>query len=160
MLKLLRVLVPVAMATTVVTTQASAGEETRKMDKPAFVVMDHMNGAVAVNLERVESIFYAPGTAEKLARLRLNFSSADNKTVDGPAAEPLWKSLREGAHASAFLWVSHMGGTLGIPIRNIQSVYKSGEGTGLSVRINYPGDPQGKTVQGAEAAEVWKRLAE
>lgn len=155
--KLLRALVPVVM---VVAPLASAGEETRKMEKPGFVAMEHLGGTLAVNLERLESIFYQAASGDSPARLRLNFSNSENKAVGGGAAEPLWKSLREGPHAGEFLWVSHMGGTLGIPIRSIQSLYKSGEGAALSVRINYPGDPQGKTVQGAEAAEVWKRLAE
>ncbi len=156
--KLLRALVPAAVMA--VAPLASAGEETRKMEKPGFVAMEHLGGTLAVNLERLEGIFYQPASGESPARLRLNFSGSDNKSVGGGAADPLWKSLREGPHARQFLWVSHMGGTLGIPIRSIQSLYKSGEGAALSVRINYPGDPQGKTVQGAEAAEVWKRLAE
>lgn len=157
MSKLLRVLVPVAVLG--LSSQALAGEETRKMDKPSFVVMDHMTGALAVNLERVESVFFLPA-GDKPARLRLNFSASDNKAADGPAAETAWKRVHEGPAAGSFLWVSHMGGTLGIPLRSIQSVFRSGEGAASSLRINYPGDPQGKTVSGPEAAEVWKRLAE
>lgn len=157
MSKLLRVLVP-AMALTLAN-QASAGEETRNMDKPTFVVMDHMAGTLAVSLERVESVFYQPA-GEKPARLRFNFSSSENKTVEGAAVEPLWKRVREGAAGGSFVWVSHMGGTLGIPLHAIQSVFRNGEGAAMTVRINYPGDPQGKTVHGAEGAEIWKRLAE
>lgn len=155
--KLLRALVPVAALG--LASQATAGEETRKMDKPSFVVMDHLTGALAVNLGRVESVFFLPA-GEKPARLRLNFSASDNKTIDGPAAEATWKRVHEGPSAGSFLWVSHMGGTLGIPLDSIQSVFRTGEGAAMSLRINYPGDPQGKTVQGPEAAEVWKRLAE
>ncbi len=155
--ELLRALVPVAVLS--LASQASAGEETRKMEKPSFVVMDHMAGALAVNLGRVESVYYLPA-GDKAARLRFNFSSSENKTVEGATAEPLWRRVHEGAEAGSFLWVSHMGGTLGVPLHSIQSVFRNGEGAAMTVRINYPGDPQGKTVQGAEAAEVWKRLTE
>lgn len=159
LIKSLRTLVLVAMVVGVATA-AFAGEETRKMAKSAFFVMDHMGGALAVNMERVVSVFYLPGSADKPARFRMNLARGADKTVDGPQAEPIWKALREGGFDSDFIWVSHMNGTLGIPVRNIQSVFKKGEGPELSLRINHDGDPQGKTLKGEEAAKVWKRLTE
>ncbi|MBN2369622.1 MAG: hypothetical protein JXO72_03970 [Vicinamibacteria bacterium] len=159
MKKVLCTLIAVA-AGTAAATQTLAGEQPGKLDKPDLIMVDHMGGTLAVNLESVVSVFYLPGSPERPARFRLNFAGNENKAVDGPAAEPLWQSVREGPRARAFVWVSHMGGTLGIPVRNIQSVFKSGEGISMSVCINHPGDPDGKTVKGAEAAEVWKRLAQ
>lgn len=157
--KSLRALVLVAVAGGVATV-ALAGEESKTMEKPAFFVMEHMGGSLAVNMDRVVSVFYLPGSAGKAARFRMNLANGADKTVDGAAAEPLWKALREGAYTSDFIWVSHMNGTLGIPVRSIQSLFRKGEGAELSVRINHAGDPQGKTVKGTEAAEVWKGLAE
>jgi len=151
------VLVAVAAA---VATPALAGEEGKAMEEPGFFVMEHMGGALAVNMDRVVSVFYLPGSADKSARFRMNLANGADKTVDGAEAEPLWKALREGTYTRDFIWVSHMNGTLGIPVRNIQSVFKKGEGAELSVRINHAGDAQGKTVKGPEAVEVWKRLAE
>jgi hypothetical protein len=141
----------------IIAARSGRAEENRRMEKPGFVVVDHMGGALAISLGRVESIFYLPAK-EKEASLRFNLAGGDNKVVAGAAADAHWKSVRQGSHADEFLWVSHMGGTLGIPLRSIQSVFRSADGQ--SLRINYPGDPQGKTVQGAEAAEVWKRLSE
>lgn len=155
----LRAVLACAAILTMATTTFAA-EEKGRMDKAGFVVMDHLTGKLAVNLDRLGSVFFQARTPEKPARLRLNFEAGDNKTVDGAQAEPLWKALREGPRSGELVWVGHMGGTLGIPVRTIQSLFKSGEGAALSVRINYSGDPQGKTVQGAEAAEVWRKLAE
>jgi hypothetical protein len=87
--------------------------------------------------------------------VRLNLPAGDSKTVEGADAQALWTALHDG-RAAAFVWVSHMEGTLGIPVHKIQSAHKTAGG---DVRLNYPGDPQGKTVKGDEAARVWAQLS-
>lgn len=119
-----------------------------------FVVVNHMGGSLAVSLEHIESVFQFKAEEGKPLRVRLNLPGGDNKTVEGAEAEALWKALHDG-HGATFVWVGHLGGTLGIPLGKIQSAYKNASG---DVRLNYPGDPQGKTVSGAEAAAVWSAL--
>jgi hypothetical protein len=51
-----------------------------------------------------------------------------------------------------------MGGTLGIPLAAVESAFRAGS-EAVVVRINYAGDPDGKTVQGDEAEAVWQRLS-
>ncbi len=120
-----------------------------------FVTFGHMGGSLAVSVAHVESAFLFAPSEGKPARVRLNLPAGDAKTLEGTEAEALWKALH--AQAGAFVWVGHMGGTLGIPLAKIQSVYKGANG---DLRINYPGDPQGKTVTGAEAASVWATLTQ
>jgi hypothetical protein len=119
-----------------------------------FVVIKHLEGSLAVGLEHVESVFQFERKEGQPARVRLNLPAGDSKTVEGAEAEALWSALRD-KHAAAFVWVGHMQGTLGIPVHKIQSAYRAANG---DVRLNYPGDPQGKTLKGDEAAQVWSRL--
>ncbi len=133
---------------------ASVARGESAVGQVGFVVVNHMGGSLAVSIEHVESVFQFAAATDKPMRVRVNLPGADNKTVEGPEAEALWKALRDG-HGAAFVWVAHMGGTLGIPVGKIQSAYKSANG---DVRLNYLGDPQGKTVSAAEAVAVWSTL--
>jgi hypothetical protein len=127
--------------------------------RTAFVVMQHQGGELAISLASVVSVFRGQASGDAPAPVRVNLHSGSHQSVEGEAASALWASLAEGAHADAFVWVSHMSGTLGIPLAAIESVFRAGSEDAPVVRINYAGDPQGKTVQGEEAAAVWARLS-
>jgi len=138
---------------------ALAGAEEAKMDasRTSFVVMEHQGGSLAVSLASIVSAFRGQPSGDS-APVRLNLRNGSHVALEGAAASALWASLAEGSHAAEFLWVSHMGGTLGIPLAAIDSVFRAGSEGAAVVRINYAGDPEGKTVQGDEAAAVWERL--
>jgi hypothetical protein len=128
-------------------------------NRTAFVVMEHQGGSLAVSVASIVSVFRGQQKDDAPAPVRLNLRNGSHQALEGDAASALWASLAEGAHAEAFVWVSHMGGTLGIPLASIESVFRAGSDDAPVVRISYPGDPQGKTVQGAEAESVWERLS-
>ncbi len=133
---------------------AGAAEGGSAVGAADFVVLKHLSGSLAVNVEHVESVFQFKREDGKPARVRLNLPAGDSKTVEGAEAEALWTALRD-THGARFVWVAHMEGTLGIPVHKIQSAFKAANG---DVRLNYPGDPQGKTVSGDEAARVWAHV--
>jgi hypothetical protein len=138
-----------------------AGAEEEEMDtsRTAFVVMEHQGGSLAVSLASIVSVFRAQPSGDSPPPVRLTLSSGNRFALEGEAASALWSSLAEGAHRDAFLWVSHMGGTLGIPLSAIESVFRAGSEGAAVLRINYAGDPEGKALQGDEAQAVWERLS-
>jgi len=140
---------------------ALAGAEEVRMDasRTTFVVMEHQGGSLAVSLASIVSVFRAQPSGDSPAPVRLNLRNGSHQALEGAAAAAVWTSLAEGTHAGEFLWVTHMGGTLGIPLAAIDSVFRAGSEGAPVVRINYAGDPEGKTVQGDEAAAVWERLS-
>lgn len=144
----------VLMAALALAAPAGAQGERVEVNPEAFVVMEHQGGSLAVNLTSIASVFRAAGKADSPGPVRLNLRSGGHQSLEGKAAGALWSSLAEGSHSEAFVWVSHMGGTLGIPVAAIESAFRTGSDSAPAVRINYIGDPAGKTVQGDEADAV------
>lgn len=124
-------------------------------ERGGFVTAEHRDGTIAINPKAVLTLFHGSGSG-KDAQLRIILDGGP-QTLEGAAADAAWAAFHDGPGAKRFLFVSHLGGTLGIPVRSIQTLYRSGSGSKLSVRIVYDG--QEETVTGDEAERVWSRLA-
>jgi len=122
-----------------------------------FVTAKHLDGTVAINPKAVASLFRAPGTGAA-STLRINLEGGGTQTLEGPAADVAWVAFHDGPGSKRFLFLDHLGGTLGIPVKSVHTLYRTGSGADTKVRIVYAGDD--KTVTGDEAERVWKRLAE
>jgi len=124
--------------------------------EPQMIVMSHMGGSLAVSLEAVETVFYM----EKDGGHRFHLvwaGNAEGKTIQGAEAGEVWKAIR-GRFEAEFVWVSHMGGTLGIAREHITSVFymPAKDGKAATMRINYNGES--KAVEGDAADGLWKEL--
>jgi hypothetical protein len=133
-----------------VTLQA-AGEEEAEL-----IVMSHLGGHLAVNLEVVQTVFYL----EKDGRQRLHVvwkGNPEGKSVEGSEAGEIWKTIRR-EWKSEFIWTSHMEGSLGITLDSVTSVFymPAGDGKPAMLRINY--GTEAKTVEGEEADALWKTI--
>lgn len=151
MTKRLSVLVALALVALALAFPAAAEEE------EAMIVMTHLGGSLAVNLEAVETVFYM----EKDGRQRFHLvwqGNAEGKTIEGAEAAELWGRF-QGQWKDEFLWAPHMGGSLGISRDKVTSVFFMPEKDGkpATLRINYGGEA--KTIEGAEAEALWKALS-
>ena len=130
------------------------------MTPPRFVVWKHMNGELALRATEIGGVWYRPAFAGAASQLRVNSSAlVEPKVLAGEEADALWARFATGDLAPLFVRVSHMGGLLAIPREAIRTLYRTGEGSGARLRIVWPGDPNGKDVEGEEAVRVWKELA-
>jgi hypothetical protein len=154
---LLAWLVPVVSAAGTAPAQAKTQEDS--MPSEGFVVMEHMNGRLALAVSEISGAWRREASGDQPASLRLTSPAlSDAKVLTGDAADSLWRSIREGDLAPRFLLVSHMDGTLAIPRDQIRTAFFSSDGGGR-LRLVYAGDPSGKVVEGDEAELVWKQLA-
>lgn len=130
------------------------------MTAPRFVVWKHMNGTLALATSEIRGVWFQAAFAGKPAQLRVTSPAlVEPKTLSGADAEALWSSFHDGALAPLFLFVPHMGGTLGIPRDQVRTLFFSDEGGKTRLRIGYDGDPNGKDLEGDDARAVWKELA-
>jgi len=146
------VLGPALMLLVFAAAPAVAGKEGE-----GFVIAKHLDGTVAINPKAVASLFRAPGTGAA-STLRVNLEAGGLQTLEGPAADAAWAAFHDGPGAKRFLFLDHLGGTLGIPVKSVHTLYRTGAGADAKLRIVYAGDD--KTVTGDEAERVWKRLVE
>jgi len=131
---------------------SAAAEEEEPM-----IVMSHLGGSLAVNLEVVETVFYLE--KESTPRFHLVWKgNPEGKTITGPEAKKTWERIRREMK-SEFLWTSHMGGSLGIAHDAVTSVFfmPGKDGKPATLRINY--GVEAKTVEGAEAEALWNALS-
>ncbi len=148
-------LLVVVLALTLVPPAGAQKEAT--VPTPGFVVVPHMKGQLAIQFASITGVWYLPATDNRVSQLRvLSSALPDAKSLTGAEADALWASLR--ARGEALLLVSHMGGTLAIPRAQLRAAYYSAEGGTPRLRLTYDGDPNGKTVEGEEAATLWKEL--
>lgn len=150
-MKTLRLALVVFVVASCVSVQAAAEEEEAEL-----IVMSHLGGRLAVNLEVVETVFYM----ENDGRQRLHVvwrGNPEGKTVEGPEAADIWKTIRR-KWKSEFIWASHMGGSLGITLDSLTSVFymPARDGKPASLRINY--GSEAKTIEGEEADTLWKTI--
>jgi hypothetical protein len=125
---------------------------------PQFVVMKHLTGTLALGVAEIGSAWYRDGTIDQPSVLRLvSPALSEPKTLGGAEGEELWRVLSEGAAAGRFVLLSHQGGTLAVAREQIRTAFRSEDGR---LRVVYDADPSGKTVDGDEAARVWKLLTE
>jgi hypothetical protein len=122
-----------------------------------MIVIPHLGGSLAVNLDAVETVFYM----ERDGRQRFHMvwhGNAEGKTVEGAEALEVWNQVRN-SHETAFIWVSHMGGTMGIAHEAITSLFfmPAKDGKAAMLRVNY--GPDAKTVEGEDALTLWKSLS-
>jgi hypothetical protein len=136
---------------------ASAQQE-HVMHPSDYVVMPHQKGSLALQVSSITGLWYLPAADGKAAQLRvLAPALGDAKTLAGADAEALWGTLH--ARGDAFLFVSHMGGTLGIPRAQVRAAYYATDSGSPRLRLTYDGDPNGKTLEGDEATTVWSDLS-
>jgi hypothetical protein len=150
------VLLSLAVVASTIAPLASAQQE-ETMQPSDYVVMPHQKGSLALQVSSITGVWYLPGGEGKSAQLRvLSRSLAEAKTLAGGDAEALWTAFR--ARGAEFLFVSHMGGTLGIPRAQVRAAYYATDTGVPRLRLTYDGDPNGKTVDGDEATTVWNEL--
>ncbi len=126
-------------------------------EEAEMIIVPHLGGSLAVSLEVVETAFYL----EKDGKQRFHLvwkGNYEGKTLEGAEATDVWKKLRAGWDHE-FLWVPHMGGTLGIAHDAITSIFfmEAKDGKAATLRINYGGES--KALEGAEAESVWSAVS-
>lgn len=138
-----------------------AGAPARAAETGQVLVVPHQSGSLALPTARISSVWYRQGASEAPSQLRIASPAlTEAKLLTGGDADALWQTVHEGALASRFVFIPHMEGTLGIPRDQIRTAYYSEDGGQATLRLQYEGDPSGKTVAGAEATRIWKALAE
>jgi hypothetical protein len=148
-------LVAVAAAT------AFGVDAARAEEKTTFVVVAHQGGTLALQTSQIRSVWYRPAADGKASQIRVvSPALVEAKSLEGAEADALWKRFHEGALAQLFVFVSHMDGTLGIPRDQIYTAYRADDAGKATVRLQYEGDPSGKTLSGGEAVRIWKEIAE
>ena len=125
-----------------------------------MITVKHMNGMLAISADRVSSIYYSVKAEPSSATLRIVFDGATQpKVIDGTEATGAWNELRANEAVSGrFLWLKHQEGTLGIPKRNIQSLFFTKADGATPARLRIVHDLDTKTVDGAEAEALWSSL--
>ena len=137
---------------------ASAGaQQEDAMQSSDFVVMSHMSGTLALQVAAISSAWFQPAAEGTDAKLRIvSPALSEAKTLVAADAEAMWRVLR--VRSDEFVLVSHMGGTLAIPRGQIRTAYFA-EDTGTPrLRLMYDGDPNGKTIDGSEAVDLWQQI--
>ena len=149
------------VATALPTGPTPAAEVAMQPDRPnpeRFVVVDHMNGHLALAVSEISSAWRREPSGDQTASLRLTSAAlSEAKVLVGDAADSLWRTLSEGDLADRFVLVSHLGGTLAVPRDQIRTAFFSDQ-NGARLRLVYAGDPSGKELEGDEALRVWKLL--
>lgn len=145
------VLAAVVILSFCLTVSVAAGEEDE------MIVMAHLGGSLAVNLDAVETVFYL----EKDGRQRFHLvwrGNAEGTTIEGAQATETWNRI-QGEWKDDFLWVTHMGGSIGIARDAVSSVFFMApkDGKRAMLRINYGSDS--KAIEGAEAESLWASLS-
>ncbi|HVT45808.1 MAG TPA: hypothetical protein VMT00_15620 [Thermoanaerobaculia bacterium] len=125
-----------------------------------FLVVSHMNGSLAINTDRIESIWYRDAFGEKPAVVRIVYEGADAKSVEGLEASGLVERLQAADFQRPFVWVSHLGGTLGIPRGAIRTLFYTEASGSAPVRVRIVHGPgsESKVVEGDEAISLWKSV--
>jgi hypothetical protein len=155
-MQLRSVLLSLAVVASTLAPPASAQQE-ETMHPSDYVVMPHQKGSLALQVSSITGLWYLPAGEGKAAQLRvLSPSLGEAKTLTGADADELWAVFR--ARGQQFLFVSHMGGTLGIPRAQIRAAYYATDTGSPRLRLTYDGDSNGKTVDGDEATTVWNDL--
>lgn len=149
--------IPLALGSALVLLAFASGPALADEKGQAFVTAKHLDGTVAINPKAVASLFRGPGAGPD-STLRVGLEGGGLQALEGPAADAAWAAFHDGPGAKRFLFLDHLGGTLGIPIKSVHTLYRTGSGADAKVRIVYAGDD--KTVTGDEAARVWKRLVD
>jgi hypothetical protein len=148
-------LIVVVVASTVAPPAGAQQEPT--MMPSEYVVMPHMKGTLALQVSSITGLWYLPAAEGKPAQLRVSSQAlVEAKALTGADAESLWAAFR--VRDEAFLFVGHMGGTLAIPRAQVRTAYYSEDTGSPRLRLGYDGDPSGKTLEGEEAATVWKAI--
>jgi hypothetical protein len=136
--------------------QAQPGAE----DAGRFLVLSHQSGSLALQVSQISSVWYRAAAPEKPAQIRISSPAlGEAKSLAADDADALWRTIHAGL-ASSFVFVAHMDGTLAIPRAQIRTAYYDESGSEPTLRLQYEGDPSGKTLAGDGATRIWKSLAE
>src|SRR5690606_18800537 len=114
----------VLVALVVATTAAAAAAQTPGAAPRRFLVLPHQGGSLALATSEIASVWYRPGVREAGSQLRITSAAlGEAKALAGRDADALWRALREGGADSGFLFVSHLDGTLAIPLDQVRTAY-------------------------------------
>lgn len=127
----------------------------------SWIVVPHMGGTLAINEDRVGTVWYSSKGEPAGATLRILYEgNAEGKVVTGAEAMAAWKAIQDdSALASRFVWVSHMEGMLGIPHRSIRALFFAAAEPSKPAKLRIIHDIDTKVVEGAEAETLWKKLS-
>jgi hypothetical protein len=125
-----------------------------------WIVVPHMSGTLAINPDRVGTIYYSVKQDPASATLRILYDgNAQGKVANGADATMAWQAIQSNAAiAGSFLWVPHMEGTVGIPHRAIQGLYFAAAADGKPASLRIIHDVDTKVIEGADAEKLWKEL--
>lgn len=127
----------------------------------SWVVVPHMNGTLAINPDRIGTIYYSVKQDPASATLRILYDGTEQgKVASGAEATAAWQAIQSNAEITGkFLWVPHMEGTLGIPYRGIQALFFGAGTDGKPATLRIIHDIDTKLVEGAAAEKLWKELS-
>lgn len=127
----------------------------------SWIVVPHMSGTLAINPDRIGTIYYSVKQDPASATLRIVYDgNAQGKVTNGADATAAWQAIQSNAAiAGRFLWVPHMEGTVGIPYRAVQGLYFAAAGDGRPATLRIIHDVDTKVIDGPDAEKLWKELS-
>lgn len=127
----------------------------------SWVVVPHMAGTLAINPDRIGTIYYSVKQDPSTATLRILYDGNEQgKVANGAEAKAAWDAIQSNtAIAGQFLWVPHMEGMLGIPYRGIRALYFAAAADGKPATLRIIHDVDTKVIEGADAEKLWKELS-
>lgn len=126
-----------------------------------WIVVPHMGGTLAINPDRIGTVWYSTTGEPASATLRIIYDGdAQGKALAGSEASAAWQAIQaDQALLSQFLWVPHMNGTLGIPHRSVKALFFAPPEPSKPAKLRIIHDVDTKIIEGAEAESLWKQLS-
>lgn len=127
----------------------------------SWIVLPHMGGTLAINPDRVGTVWYSAKGEPASSTLRIIYDgNAQGKVLTGSEASAAWQAMQaDQALLARFLWVPHMEGTLGIPHRSVQALFFAAAEPPKPAKLRIVHDVDTKVIEGAEAEALWKQLS-
>jgi hypothetical protein len=126
-----------------------------------WVLVPHMTGTLAINPDRIGTIYYSVKQDPASATLRILYDGNEQgKVANGAEATAAWQAIQSNAAiAGKFFLVPHMEGTLAIPYRGIEALYFAAGADGKPATLRIIHDIDTKVIEGADAEKLWKELS-
>ena len=126
----------------------------------SMLTMNQLHGTVMIPVTRINTIFYRVQDDPGAAMLKVVYSGIlEGVSQKGAEAAATWQAIQDDSSLfSKFVWLPHMGGTVGIAYSSVQSVFFSAAADGKPARLRIAHDIDAKVVEGETAEKVWKTL--